>query len=246
MGKAAYMYAVPYEYYAEYKVRKYGFHGTSHRYVSGEAIRYLKEIGKPASKIITCHLGNGSSIAAVLDGKVVDTSMGFTPLEGLLMGTRSGDIDPAVIEFLEKKTKKTTAEVIDILNKKSGVLGISGVSSDFRDIAAAAKEGNERAELALQMFAYRVKKYIGSYVAALNGVDAVVFTGGIGENSTGMRARIAAELDGLGVGFDVQKNETAKRGSIAEIDTAASKAKILIIPTDEELVIARETYELVK
>ncbi|MDR1905637.1 MAG: acetate kinase [Clostridiales bacterium] len=244
MGKTAYMYAIPYEYYEKYKVRKYGFHGTSHRYVSGEAVKYLKSKGEKYSRIITCHLGNGSSIAAVKDGKVEDTSMGLTPLEGVSMGTRSGDLDPAVIEFIMQKTGQSISEMLNVLNKKSGVLGISGVSSDFRDISTAAANGNERAELALGMFAYRVKKYIGSYIAALNGVDAIVLTGGIGENSTDMRARILGGMDGLGVEFDEKKNRECKRGAISEINGNLSKVKLLVIPTDEELVIARETYEL--
>jgi acetate kinase len=246
MEKCAFMYAIPYEYYTDYKIRKYGFHGTSHRYVSTEAAKYMEKIGKSPSKIITCHLGNGSSIAAVKDGRVIDTSMGLTPLEGLMMGTRSGDIDPAVIEFIADKTGKNLAEIINILNKKSGVFGVSGVSSDFRDLAAAAEEGNERAELALEMFAYRVKKYIGSYLAALNGADAVVFTGGIGENSFKMRERILSGLCGLGIKFCSERNLSAKRGEISEINTDCSETKILVIPTDEELVIARETFELIK
>ncbi|MDR2046291.1 MAG: acetate kinase [Clostridiales bacterium] len=246
MGKTAYMYALPYEYYADYKIRKYGFHGTSHRYVSAEAIKYLDGAGARSSRLITCHLGNGSSLAAVKDGKVIDTSMGFTPLEGLAMGTRSGDIDPAVIEFIIRKTGKNISEILEILNKKSGVLGISGVSSDFRDISDAAGGGNERAELALAMFAYRVKKYIGAYTAALNGADGIVLTGGIGENSVKMRTRILTGLDGLGIIFDEEKNRTAKRGTVFEINADASRTKILVIPTNEELVIARETFELVK
>ncbi|MDR3263812.1 MAG: acetate kinase [Clostridiales bacterium] len=243
MSKTAYMYAIPYEYYTDYKIRKYGFHGTSHRYVSGEAAAYLDNA---ESKIITCHLGNGSSIAAVKGGKVVDTSMGLTPLEGLAMGTRSGDIDPAVIEFIMQKTDKSISEILNILNKKSGVLGISGISSDFRDVTTAAEAGNERAELGLAMFAYRVRKYIGSYLAALNGADAIVFTGGIGENSVKMRERIISGLDGLGIEFDAEKNQSVKRNAVSEINKTASRIKILVIPTDEELVIARETYELVK
>jgi acetate kinase len=246
MDKTAFMYAIPYEYYTDYKIRKYGFHGTSHRYVSMEAIKYMEKIGKSPSRIITCHLGNGSSIAAVKDGKVIDTSMGLTPLEGLMMGTRSGDIDPAVVEFIAGKTGKSLTETIGVLNKKSGVLGVSGVSSDFRDLAAAAEEGNERAELALGMFAYRVKKYIGSYLAALNGADAVVFTGGIGENSAKMRERILSGLCGLGVRLCTERNFSAKRGVVSEINADSSQTKILVIPTDEELVIARETFDLVR
>jgi acetate kinase len=240
------MYAIPYEYYTDYKIRKYGFHGTSHRYVSGVAGEYLKNTGVKSPRIITCHLGNGSSVSAVKDGRVIDTSMGLTPLEGLAMGTRSGDIDPAVIEFVNRKTGGGISELLNILNKKSGVLGLSGVSSDFRDISKAAADGNERAELALSVFAYRVKKYIGSYAAALNGADAVVFTGGIGENSSDMRRRILGELDGIGIDLDTEKNKTVKSGAVSEINKDGGRVKILVIPTDEELVIARETYELVK
>ena len=246
MDRAAYMYALPYEYYTDYKIRKYGFHGTSHRYVSQAAADFLRLKKKKYSKIITCHLGNGSSIAAVKDGSVADTSMGLTPLEGLPMGTRSGDIDPAVIEFIMRKTGMGISDTLSVLNKKSGVLGVSGISSDFRDVSEAARSGNQRAELALSMFAYRVKKYVGSYMAALDGVDSIVFTGGIGENSHDMRRRILSGLEGLGIELDQDKNTSVKRGEIAEINRAGAKVSILIVPTDEELVIARETYDLVK
>ncbi|MDR1940574.1 MAG: acetate kinase [Clostridiales bacterium] len=245
MSKTAYMYAVPYSYYTDYKIRRYGFHGTSHRYVSGQAADYLKKAGCKTSRIVTCHLGNGSSVAAVKDGKAADTSMGLTPLEGLVMGTRSGDIDPAVIEFISRKTGESISEILTVLNKKSGVLGISGVSSDFRDISAAAAAGNERAELALSVFAYHVKKYIGSYAAVLNGLDAVVFTGGVGENSADMRARITKDLDGIGIRLDEAANKSIARGVLSEISKAGEAVRILVIPTDEELVIAKETYELV-
>ena len=241
MPPKAFMYGVPYEAYTEWQVRKYGFHGTSHKYVSGEARKYL---GRDDVKIVTCHLGNGSSIAAVKDGKCVDTSMGFTPLEGLVMGTRSGDIDPAAIEYIMDKSGMDIHQTLNYLNKKSGVLGISGVSSDFRDLSAASKEGNERATLALDMFAYRVQKYIGAYAAAMGGLDCIVFTGGIGENDKKMRERIMQGLDFLGANFSTKLNEDAPRGQIAEI-SEAGKVKVLVIPTNEELVIARETLELI-
>ena len=240
MPKKAYMYGVPYDAYTNWQVRKYGFHGTSHKYVSGEARKYL---GRDDVKIVTCHLGNGSSLAAVKDGLCVDTSMGFTPLEGLVMGTRSGDIDPAVIEYIMDKSGMDIHQTLNYLNKKSGVLGISGVSSDFRDLAKAAGEGNERAALALDMFAYRVQKYIGAFAAAMGGLDCIVFTGGIGENDKKMRERIMNGLDFLGANFDKEKNENAPRGTIAELNDGG-KVKILVIPTNEELVIARETLAL--
>ncbi len=240
MPKKAYMYGVPYEAYTDWQVRKYGFHGTSHKYVSGEARKYL---GRDDVKIITCHLGNGSSIAAVKDGKCVDTSMGFTPLEGLVMGTRSGDIDPAVLEYIMNKSGMDIHQMLNYLNKKSGVLGVSGVSSDFRDLSKAAGEGNERAELALDMFAYRVQKYIGSYAVAMHGVDCIVFTGGIGENDKAMRERIMQGMEFMGVEFDKEANMNAPRGTIVELNKGG-KVKVLVIPTNEELVIARETLEL--
>ncbi|MBR7110243.1 MAG: acetate kinase [Clostridia bacterium] len=240
MPPKAFMYGVPYEAYTNWQVRKYGFHGTSHKYVSGEARKYL---GRDDIKIVTCHLGNGSSIAAVENGKCVDTSMGFTPLEGLVMGTRSGDIDPAVLEYIMEKSGMDIHQMLNYLNKKSGVLGVSGVSSDFRDLSKAASEGNERAKLALDMFAYRVQKYIGSYAVAMKGLDCIVFTGGIGENDKAMRESIMEGMEVLGVEFDKEANLNAPRGQIAELNKGG-KVKVLVIPTNEELVIARETLEL--
>ena len=241
MPEKAYMYGLPYEYYEKYKVRRYGFHGTSHSFVSKRVAEFL---GKPydATKTIVCHLGNGSSISADLNGKSIDTSMGLTPLEGLVMGTRSGDIDPAIMEFIAKKEDLDISGIMTVLNKKSGVEGISGVSSDFRDLAKAASEGNNRAALALEVFAYRVAKYIGSYVAAMNGVDNIAFTAGIGENDGSMRARICAYLGYLGITIDAEAN--AKRGEEIIISTPDSKVTVLVIPTNEELAIARETVAL--
>ena len=241
MPAEAYIYALPYEYYEKYKVRRYGFHGTSHRFVTQRALAML---GNPDAKIITCHLGNGASLAAVKGGKCIDTSMGLTPLEGLAMGTRSGDIDPAIIEFIMNKENLTIAQMSNVLNKKSGVLGISGVSSDFRDIESAAEEGNQRAQLALDRFAYVVQKYIGSYVAAMDGVDAIVFTAGLGENSASMRKKICSGLKFLGIEIDDAKNKI--RGEEIEISTPGSKTKVLVIPTNEELMIARDTVEITK
>lgn len=243
MPAEAYIYALPYEFYEKYKVRRYGFHGTSHRFVTERAIAML---GKPAedTKIVTCHLGNGASLAAVEGGKSIDTSMGLTPLEGLVMGTRSGDLDPAIIEFLMKKENIDIEAMNNILNKKSGVLGISGVSSDFRDIEAEADKGNKRAQLALDRFAYVVKKYIGSYVAALDGVDALVFTAGLGENSASMREKICSGLSFLGIEIDPEKNNI--RGEEIEITKPNSKVKVFVIPTNEELMIARDTVEITK
>ena len=243
MPAKAFIYAIPYEAYTDMKIRRYGFHGTSHAYVSRRAIELL---GNPAhSKIITCHLGNGSSICAVVDGKSFDTSMGFTPLEGVPMGTRSGDLDPAILTFLIEKGYSKD-EVNKFLNKQSGVLGISGVSSDFRDISDAAKEGNKRAQLALDVFAYRVKKYVGSYAAAMNGVDAIVFTAGIGENDKLTRAMILEEMDYLGLDVDFDYNDKAPRGKEIEISKPSSKVKVFVIPTNEELMIAREADKLAK
>ncbi len=241
MPPYVYMYGLPYEVYQKYGVRRYGFHGTSHKYVAKRAAVLMN---KPITelKIITCHLGNGASITAVNKGKCLDTSMGFTPLEGLLMGTRCGDIDPAILPFLAKKENMSPEEIDEYINKKSGVLGISGISSDFRDVEKAANEGNERAQLALDMFAYRVRKYIGSYAAAMNGVDAIVFTAGLGENSISTRKTICSELDFLGAYIDVDKNNV--RGVEQEISTTASKVKLYAIPTNEELVIARDTKEI--
>jgi len=238
MPAKAYLYALPYELYDKYKIRKYGFHGTSHMYVSGQAAELL---GKPISsiKIVTCHLGNGASVAAVDGGKCVDTSMGLTPLEGLAMGTRSGDLDPAVIAYVMEKEGLTAQEVTDLLNKKSGMLGLSGVSSDFRDLDAAAKEGNQRAIDALDVFAYRVAGYVGRYAAAMNGLDAVVFTAGIGENDAAIRAKISAYLQWMGVELNAEEN--SKRGQALDVSATNAKVRTLVIPTNEELVIARDT-----
>ena len=238
MPAKAYMYAIPYEVYEEHKIRKYGFHGTSHKFVSEETGKLL---GNKNAKMVICHLGNGSSISAVKDGKCQDTSMGFTPLEGLVMGTRSGDIDPAAVEFLRAKLNLKPEEVVNYLNKKCGILGISGFSSDCRDLTAASEEGNERATLALEMLAYRVKKYVGSYIAVLGGVDAIVFTGGIGENSDLIRKLVMEDMEYCGAKIDLEKN--AVRGT-TYINTEDSKVKVMVVPTNEELSIARETKAL--
>ena len=244
MPDYAYLYAVPYELYEKYHVRRYGFHGTSHRYVSKRVCEILGlEVNN--SKIITCHIGNGASVAAVLNGKVIDTSMGLTPLAGLMMGTRCGDIDPSAVTYLMEKLGKKPQEMADYLNKKSGVVGITGISSDMRDIENAASEGNERAQLALKMYDYRIKKYIGAYAAALGGVDAIVFTAGVGENQTGTREKACEGLEFLGIKIDVAKNATI-RGEEAIISTSESKVKVVVVPTDEEIVIARDTKELVE
>ncbi|QEK12014.1 acetate kinase [Crassaminicella thermophila] len=242
MPKSSYIYPLPYELYEKYGIRKYGFHGTSHRYVSQKAADFL---GKKLEdlKIITCHLGNGASLAAIDGGKSIDTSMGFTPLEGLVMGTRCGDIDPAIVTFIMEKENLDIAGVNNLLNKKSGVLGISGVSSDFRDIENAA-EGNERAQLALDVFNKRVKKYIGAYAAEMGGVDVIVFTAGLGENSASNREEICKGLEFMGVKVDPEKNNI--RGKDAIVSTDDSKVKVLVIPTNEELMIAKDTQELLK
>lgn len=242
MPREAFMYGVPYEYYEKYAVRKYGFHGTSHSFVSK---RVAEVMGKDVSSIktIVCHLGNGASICAVDGGKSVDTSMGLSPLEGLIMGTRSGDIDPSAIEFIANKENLDMAGILNVLNKKSGVEGISGVSSDFRDLEAAANDGNERAQLAIEMFAYRVAKYVGSYVAAMNGVDVICFTAGIGENTGFIRQKVCDRLGFLGITLDEEKN--AMRGEEIKISTDDSKVDVYVIPTNEELAIARETVALV-
>ncbi|MDD4189668.1 MAG: acetate/propionate family kinase, partial [Eubacteriales bacterium] len=237
----AYVYALPYEIYEKYQVRKYGFHGTSHKYVANRAAEML-DIPIEKLKIITCHLGNGASICAVKFGKSVDTSMGFTPLSGLAMGTRSGTIDPAVVQFLMEKEKMTINEVNEYLNTKSGVLGISGISSDFRDVRAAADEGNERAHLAIKIFCYRVKKYIAEYAGVMNGVDAIVFTAGIGENDPTVRKIITTGFEFLGLDIDNEKNKC--HGVERDISSAGSKVKTLIVPTNEELAIARETIRI--
>ena len=243
MPEKAYMYALPYEYYEKDKVRRYGFHGTSHKYVSGRAADML---GKPIEKlkIITCHLGNGSSVTAVDGGRSVDTSMGFTPLAGLPMGTRSGDLDAGILEYLMNKYGYDITEMVSILNKKSGVLGVSGVSSDFRDLGDAAKEGNHRADLAVETFNYDVKKLIGAYAAAMGGVDAIVFTAGVGENSPDQRMEIASGLEFMGVKMDPDANNV--RGKETIISAADSRVKVLLIPTDEELMIAQDTARLAK
>lgn len=242
LPKYAYLYALPYEIYEKYSIRKYGFHGTSHKYVAQRAAKIL---GKPLEelKLISCHLGNGASICAIKNGKSVETSMGFTPLDGLAMGTRSGTLDPAVVKFLMENEKMSPKEVDEYLNKKSGILGISGVSSDFRDIDAAVEEGNERAQLAIDIFCYRVKKYIGEYAAVMNGVDAVIFTAGIGENNEIVRKNVLSDLDFLGIKIDLEKNNI--KGKEHDISAADAKVKTLVIPTNEELAIARETLKLV-
>lgn len=241
MPDYAYMYAIPYDDYKDFKIRKYGFHGTSHLFVSGEAAKLM---GRKDFKLVVCHLGNGASVSAVKDGKCVDTSMGLTPLEGLVMGTRSGDIDPAVIEYLMDKKGMDIHEATNYLNKKSGVLGVSGVSSDFRDLVASMNDGNDRARLAVDMFSYRVKKYIGSYAAAMGGLDCVAFTGGIGEHTEIVREKVMNGLEFLGIDFDYDKNNNVPRGEITLLTKPASKVKVYIIPTNEELVIARETLRL--
>ena len=243
MPSTAYLYGLPYEYYEKYKVRRYGFHGTSHSFVSKRAAEYLN-LDLNNSKIIVAHLGNGASISAVKDGKCVDTSMGLTPLEGLVMGTRCGDIDPAIMEFIAKKENLDIEGVMNVLNKKSGVEGMSGVSSDFRDLQVAYEEGNERAIAAVEVFAYRVAKYIGSYVAAMNGVDAIAFTAGIGENVYFVRRILMKYLGYLGIEVDDEAN-VATRGIEGIISTADSKVPVAVIPTNEELAICRETVALI-
>ena len=242
MPKKAYLYGLPYEYYEKYKVRRYGFHGTSHSFVSKRTIEFLG-LDQNNSKVIVAHLGNGASISAVLNGQCVDTSMGLTPLEGLVMGTRSGDIDPAIMEYIAKKENLDIDGVMEVLNKKSGVEGLSGVSSDFRDLEDAYNQGNQRAIDACEVFAYRVAKYIGSYVAAMNGVDAIAFTAGIGENTQFIREKIVAYLGYLGVTLDKEANKV--RGEDKIISTPDSKVTVCVIPTNEELAIARETVALV-
>ncbi len=238
-----YIYAIPYEYYTKYKVRRYGFHGTSHRYVSARAAE-LMGVDINNLKIIACHLGNGASVSAIKNGKVLDTSMGFTPLEGLMMGARSGDLDPAILTYIMNKENLSLDEMNTILNKKSGVLGVSGVSSDFRDIEKAIADGNERAKLALNIFVNRVKKYIGAYIAEMNGVDCIIFTAGVGENGPELREIICCNFEFIGLELDGEANKV--RGQERVISTATSKVKVLVIPTDEELMIARDAMELVK
>lgn len=243
MPPYAYVYALPYEIYEKYRLRKYGFHGTSHKYV---AYRAAEILGKPIEelKLITCHLGNGASVCAVKNGKSIETSMGFTPLQGLAMGTRSGTIDPAVISFLMEKEKMTVKDISDFLNKKSGVLGVSGVSSDFRDVQEAAEAGNERAMLALDIFCYKVKRFVGDYMGILNGADAVIFTAGIGENNDLVRRKILEDMGFLGIEIDLEKN--AITGKEIDISAPGARVKTLVIPTNEELAIARETRRLLK
>lgn len=244
MQPEAYMYGLPYEYYEKFKVRRYGFHGTSHSFVSKRAVEYFG-LDPENSKVIVCHLGNGASVSAVKNGKVVDTSMGMTPMEGLVMGTRCGDIDPTIVEFLAHKLDITLEDVMTILNKKSGVYGLSGgISSDFRDLDKATNEGNEKAALAVKVFSYRTAKYIGAYVAAMDGVDAIVFTAGLGENDAVVRQQIVDHFGYLGITLDQEANKG--RGKECTISTLDSKVKVAVIPTNEELAIARETVALVK
>ena len=243
MPAYAYLYAVPYEFYEKYHVRRYGFHGTSHRYVSQRVCDFLG-VDIKTQKIITCHIGNGASVAAVKYGKVVDTSMGLTPLAGLMMGSRCGDIDPSAVTYLMDKTGMKPQEMADFLNKESGVLGITGISSDMREIENADKEGNERAHLALEMYNYRIKKYIGAYAAAMNGVDIIVFTAGVGENQEGVRWDSCADMEYLGIKMDAERNHC--RGEERVLSTDDSKVKVVLVPTDEEIVIARDTMKLVQ
>lgn len=244
MPQYAYMYAIPYELYEKYGIRRYGFHGTSHRYVSKRVCDFLGV--KPEEKrVITCHIGNGGSVAAVKYGKCMDTSMGLTPLEGVMMGTRSGDIDGGAVSFIQKKLGLDADGISNLLNKKSGVLGITGISSDMREVDAAAVEGNEKAQLALQMYNYRIKKYVGAYAAAMGGCDIIVFTAGVGENQASMRAEVCNDMEWMGVKLDADVNEKV-RGEEAVISTPDSKVTVVVIPTDEELMIASDTMELVK
>ncbi len=243
MPPESYIYAIPYEYYEKYGIRRYGFHGTSHKFVAQRASAMLNTNINDL-KIITCHLGNGASVTAIKHGRVVDTSMGFTPLEGLVMGTRCGDIDPAIVTYIREKENLPQGVANEILNKKSGVLGISGVSSDFRDLEDALSEGNERAALALRVFAHKVRFYIGAYIAEMNGVDAIVFTAGVGENDVYMRDIICTNLGNLGIKLDPIKNKV--RGKETEISTEDSRVKLLLIPTNEELMIARDTYNIAR
>ena len=242
MPPESYIYAIPYEYYEKYGIRRYGFHGTSHKYVAERASKMLNT-SLDDLKLITCNLGNGASVSAIKRGKCIDTSMGFTPLEGLVMGTRSGDIDPAIVTYIREKENLPQGKANDILNKKSGVLGISGVSSDFRDLEEAVAEGNERAALALKVFAHKVRFYIGAYIAEMNGVDAIIFTAGVGENDVSMREIICDNLGNLGIKLDPVKNKVRGKETIISADDA--RVKLLLIPTNEELMIARDTYDIV-
>lgn len=243
MPDYAYMYALPYSLYKKYGVRRYGFHGASHRYVSYKAVSLLKENYKDL-KIISCHLGNGASVAAIKNGKSIDTSMGLTPVEGLMMGTRVGDVDAGALSFIMTKEEIGVSQLRTIMNKQSGILGVSGVSSDMREVEEAAKEGNERAILSLKMYTYRVKKYIGSYAAAMGGVDLIIFTGGIGENAIEVREDILSDLSFMGIELDKEKNNV--RGKDSVLSTDNSKCKVMLIPTDEELVIAQDTMEILE
>ena len=244
MPARAYLYAIPYELYEKYGVRRYGFHGTSHRYVSARALEFLS-MPVEGSKVVTAHIGNGGSLAAVVDGKCIDTTMGLTPLEGVMMGTRSGDIDAGAVAFIQKKLGLDADGISDLLNKKSGIAGLTGLSSDMRDIENAANEGNDRAIAAQESYFYRIKKYIGAYAAAMGGMDVLVFTAGVGENQVAMRAAACEGLEFMGVKIDVEKNATI-RGEEAIISTPDSKVKVVVIPTDEELMIASDTMALVK
>ncbi|WP_425754897.1 acetate/propionate family kinase [Ihubacter sp. rT4E-8] len=243
MPPESYLYAIPYEYYEKHGIRRYGFHGTSHKYVAQRAASMLN-VNINDLKLITCHLGNGASVSAIKHGRCIDTSMGFTPLEGLVMGTRCGDIDPAIVTYIREKENLPQGKANEILNKQSGVLGISGVSSDFRDLEEAVAEGNERAALALKIFAKKVRFYIGAYIAEMNGVDAIIFTAGVGENDVNMRELICTDLGNLGIKLDIIKNKV--RGKETIVSTEDSKVKLLLIPTNEELMIARDTYSIVK
>jgi acetate kinase len=243
MPEYAYMYGIPFSLYTKYGIRRYGFHGTSHRYVSQRACDFLG-LDYKKTKMITAHIGNGASVTAIENGKSVDTSMGFTPIEGLMMGTRSGDVDLGVVTFLMEKETIGSASVSTLFNKHSGVLGISGLSSDMRDIENAITNGNERAKLALEMYEYRIKKYIGSYIAALNGVDVIVFTGGVGENQTGTRQKVCENLSFMGVKIDKELNASS-RGKEVLLSTPDSTVKVVVIPTDEEFMIASDTLEIV-
>lgn len=239
----AYLYAIPYDLYEKHGVRRYGFHGTSHRYVSAKALEYL-DIRKIGSKIITCHIGNGGSITAVKDGKSFDTSMGLTPLEGIMMGTRSGDIDAGAVSFIMEKKGLNSTGIMDLLNKQSGLLGISGISSDMREVSEAMASGNKRAALAKKMYSYRIKKYIGAYAAAMGGIDAIVFTGGVGENREEVREAVCEDMEFLGIKLDKKANSGALFGKAGIISTTDSKVKVVVLPTDEELVIANDTMKI--
>ena len=245
MPDYAYLYAIPYELYQKYGVRRYGFHGTSHRFVSGEIFKYLN-MPVEGSKVITCHIGNGGSITAVKDGKSVDTTMGLTPLEGIMMGTRSGDIDGGAVTFLMEKEGLDSTGMSNLLNKKSGLLGISGVSSDMREVTASMEAGNERAALAKKMYAYRIKKYIGAFAAAMGGVDVIIFTGGVGENRHEIREAVCENMEFLGVKLDKEQNAKIMFGKDGIISTPDSKVKVVVLPTDEELMIAQDTLALIK